>query len=91
MGFEGGRGRRPRAARRIGCRAACRGYHPAVTRNRLEAFSDGVIAILITIMVLELTVPTIHDTEHPATLAALWELRPVFLSYVISFVYLAIY
>ncbi len=62
-----------------------------MTRNRLEAFSDGVIAILITIMVLELTVPTVYNTDHPATLAALWELRPVFLSYVISFVYLAIY
>ncbi len=62
-----------------------------MTRNRLEAFSDGVIAILITIMVLELTVPTVHTTGHPATFSALWELRPLFLSYVISFVYLAIY
>jgi uncharacterized membrane protein len=67
------------------------GYHAAMTRNRLEAFSDGVIAILITIMVLELTVPTVHTTGHPATLSALWALRPLFLSYVISFVYLAIY
>jgi uncharacterized membrane protein len=56
-----------------------------MTRNRLEAFSDGVIAILITIMVLELTIP------HRDDLAALRELWPVFLSYVISFVYLAIY
>jgi uncharacterized membrane protein len=56
-----------------------------MTRNRLEAFSDGVIAILITIMVLELTIP------HHDRLADLWELRYVFLSYVLSFVYLAIY
>ncbi len=41
-------------------------------------------------MLLELTAPTIHNTEHPATLAALWEHRPVFLSCVISIVYLAI-
>ena len=54
-------------------------------KNRLEAFSDGVIAILITIMVLELKVP------HEATLEALTPLIPVFLSYVLSFVYLGIY
>ena len=53
--------------------------------NRLEAFSDGVIAIIITIMVLELKVP--HGTD----LAALQPLLPVFLSYVLSFVYLGIY
>lgn len=52
---------------------------------RLEAFSDGVIAIIITIMVLELKVP--HSTE----LSALWELGPVFLSYVLSFAYVGIY
>jgi uncharacterized membrane protein len=51
----------------------------------MEAFSDGVIAILITIMVLELKVP------HGTTWAALSELRPVLLSYVLSFVYLGIY
>jgi uncharacterized membrane protein len=56
-----------------------------MSKGRLEAFSDGVIAILITIMVLELTVP------HGADLAALLPLTPVFLSYVLSFVYLAIY
>jgi uncharacterized membrane protein len=56
-----------------------------VTRNRLEAFSDGVIAILITIMVLELKVP------HGADLAALRPLLPVFSSYVLSYVYLGIY
>jgi uncharacterized membrane protein len=63
----------------------CAGTTSAMTRNRLEAFSDGVIAILITIMVLELTIP------HHDKLADLWELRFVFLSYVLSFVYLAIY
>ena len=52
--------------------------------NRLEAFSDGVIAIIVTIMVLELKVP--HDTSS----AALFERWPVFLSYVLSFVVVAI-
>lgn len=56
-----------------------------MNKGRLEAFSDGVIAILITIMVLELTVP--HSTD----LAALLELTPVFFSYVLSFVFLGIY
>ncbi|HUO79685.1 MAG TPA: TMEM175 family protein [Steroidobacteraceae bacterium] len=54
-------------------------------RTRLEAFSDGVIAILITIMVLEMHVP------GGETLAALVPVLPVFLSYVLSFVYLGIY
>ncbi|TMK08180.1 MAG: DUF1211 domain-containing protein [Alphaproteobacteria bacterium] len=54
-------------------------------KDRLLAFSDGVIAIIITIMVLELKVP------HGADLAALASLTPVFLSYVLSFVYVAIY
>ena len=53
--------------------------------NRLEAFSDGVLAIIITIMVLELRVP------HEPTLAALRGLTPVFGSYVLSFVFLGIY
>src|SRR5579871_3917327 len=53
--------------------------------NRLEAFSDGVIAIIITIMVLELKVP------QGADLAALRPLLPVFLSYVLSFVNVGIY
>ena len=53
--------------------------------TRLEAFSDGVIAIIITIMVLELRTP--HGTE----LSMLRPLLPVFLSYVLSFVYLGIY
>jgi uncharacterized membrane protein len=56
-----------------------------VTSDRLEAFSDGVIAILITIMVLELKVP--DDTD----LHALQKLLPIFLTYVLSFVYLGIY
>ena len=54
-------------------------------KGRLEAFSDGVLAIIITIMVLELRAP--HDTD----LAALGPLLPVLLSYVLSFVYLGIY
>ena len=54
-------------------------------KGRLEAFSDGVIAILITILVLELKVP--HGTDF----AALRPLLPVFLTYVLSFVYLGIY
>jgi len=61
-------------------------------RNRLEAFSDGVLAIIITIMVLELHVP--HPTEqrpHPAELTDLKSLLPVFLTYVLSFIYLGIY
>jgi TMEM175 potassium channel family protein len=53
--------------------------------GRLEAFSDGVIAILITIMVLELRVPASHE---PAALIGLW---PVLLSYLLSFLVIAIY
>lgn len=56
-----------------------------MTKGRLEAFSDGVLAIIITIMVLEMKVP--HGTEPEA----LRPLIPVFLSYVMSFVYLGIY
>jgi uncharacterized membrane protein len=56
-----------------------------MTKGRLEAFSDGVIAIIITIMVLELRVP------HGADLAALKPLFPKILSYVLSFVFLGIY
>ena len=54
-------------------------------KSRLEAFSDGVIAILITIMVIEFKAP--HSVEP----AALLELLPEFLSYVLSFIYLGIY
>jgi uncharacterized membrane protein len=54
-------------------------------KNRLEAFSDGVIAIIITIMVLELKVP------HGADFRVLLPLWPVFMSYVLSFIYVGIY
>jgi uncharacterized membrane protein len=54
-------------------------------KSRFEAFSDGVIAIIITIMVLELKVP------HSESLKALPPLLPVFLSYLLSFVYVGIY
>ena len=54
-------------------------------KTRLEAFSDGVLAIIITIMVLELKVP------HDPSAAALLGLLPVFLSYVLSFIYVGIY
>lgn len=56
-----------------------------MNKSRLEAFSDGVLAIIITIMVLELKVP------HGDTFAVLRPLLPVFLSYFLSFVYVAIY
>ena len=54
-------------------------------KGRLEAFTDGVVAIIITIMVLELKVP------HGETLTELGPLWPVFLSYVLSFIYIGIY
>jgi uncharacterized membrane protein len=56
-----------------------------VEKDRLAAFSDGVIAVIITIMVLEMKAP------HSADLGALKDLAPVFLSYVLSFIYVAIY
>lgn len=56
-----------------------------MTKSRLEAFSDGVIAILITIMVLELKIP------HGDTFSALLPLWPIALSYVLSFIYIGIY
>lgn len=56
-----------------------------MTKSRLEAFSDGVIAIIITIMVLELKVP------HEASWRGLVPLAPVFLSYLFSFIFLGIY
>jgi uncharacterized membrane protein len=62
--------------------------HPVnvnLSKNRLEAFSDGVIAIIITIMVLELKVPEGHDWK------ALMPMGPVFASYVMSFIYVGIY
>ncbi len=54
-------------------------------KGRVEAFTDGVIAIIITIMVLELKTP------HAPTWAALRELWPVLVAYVLSFVYVGIY
>ena len=54
-------------------------------KNRMEAFSDGVLAIIITIMVLEIKVP------HGEELKDLFPLLPIFLSYVLSFIYLGIY
>jgi uncharacterized membrane protein len=56
-----------------------------MSKNRLEAFSDGVLAVVITIMVLELKSP------HGTSLAALRPLVPVMLSYVLSFIYIGIY
>jgi uncharacterized membrane protein len=54
-------------------------------KGRLEAFSDGVIAIIITIMVLELHTP--HDTS----MKGLWEIHPILISYVLSYLYVGIY
>jgi uncharacterized membrane protein len=61
-------------------------------KNRLEAFSDGVLAIIITIMVLELKVPAPETaTAHTASFADLKPILPVFYSYVLSFIYVGIY
>src|SRR5258707_15881779 len=57
----------------------------AMSKGRMEAFSDGVIAIIITIMVLEMKAP------HGHTLAALRPLVPVFICYILSFTYVGIY
>jgi uncharacterized membrane protein len=56
-----------------------------MNKSRVEAFSDGVIAVIITIMVLEMKVP------HGTNLAALHPLIPVFISYVLSFIFIGIY
>jgi uncharacterized membrane protein len=56
-----------------------------MNKGRLEAFSDGVLAIIITIMVLEMKAP------HSADFAALGDILPAFLSYVLSFIYVGIY
>ena len=60
-------------------------YHFRVEKNRIEAFSDGVIAIIITIMVLDLKVPQAPD------LSALKPVLPVFLTYALSYLYVGIY
>jgi len=62
-----------------------RRQNQAMNKARLEAFSDGVIAILITIMVLELKIP------HDASPGALLPLTPIFLTYVLSYIYIGIY
>ncbi|HKX87139.1 MAG TPA: TMEM175 family protein, partial [Flavobacterium sp.] len=56
-----------------------------MNKNRLEAFSDGVLAIIITIMVLELKIPDGTNFE------ALLQLFPIFVSYILSFIYVGIY
>ncbi|MEA2327695.1 MAG: potassium channel family protein [Thermoanaerobaculia bacterium] len=61
------------------------GHTAPMSKGRLEAFSDGVIAVLITIMVLELKIP------HGDDLAALRPIMPIFLIYVLSFIVLGIY
>ena len=63
----------------------CIKMEKGVAKGRLEAFSDGVMAVIITIMVLELKVP------HGGDLAALRPLVPAFLTYILSFVHVAIY
>jgi uncharacterized membrane protein len=68
-----------------GCQQPVADTMATMTTDRLEAFSDGVIAILITIMVLELKVPEGHSWQ------ALKPLGPTLLSYVLSFVFLGIY
>lgn len=60
-------------------------YTYSMNKSRLEAFSDGLFAVAITIMVLALDVP------HSVTLGALWRLTPLFLSYVLSYVYIAVF
>lgn len=57
-----------------------------MNKTRLEAFSDGVLAIIITIMVLEIKIP-----HHDASFSALQKLIPVFISYILSFIYIGIY
>jgi uncharacterized membrane protein len=56
-----------------------------MNKARMEAFSDGVVAIIITIMVIEMKVP------EGATFEALWSVAPVFFSYILSFIYIGIY
>src|SRR5690348_4049348 len=75
------------ATLRVFCHSAraSRSHGETMSKNRLEAFSDGVIAILITIMVLELTVP------HGTGFEALQPLLPILLAYALSFVVVGIY
>jgi uncharacterized membrane protein len=63
-----------------------------MNKGRLEAFSDGVLAIILTIMVLEMKIPHVHEGGDVApTLADLKPVLPVFLSYILSFGYVGIY
>src|SRR5438552_246731 len=82
---HGGAADLPRDLRRARGGRGLRLVEVFMTKGRLEAFSDGVIAVIITIMVLELKVP------HGADAAVLAPLVPVFLTYVLSFVFIAIY
>jgi uncharacterized membrane protein len=68
-----------------GTRTVAAGHHHGVTKGRLEAFSDAVVAIIMTIMVLELVAP------HGETLEDLKPLIPIFVAYVLSFANIAIY
>jgi uncharacterized membrane protein len=77
--------RAPEGRRLCGAESAVQANGGLMGKGRLEAFSDGVLAIIITIMVLELKVP------HGESIAALAPLIPVFLSYVLSFIYVGIY
>jgi uncharacterized membrane protein len=62
-----------------------------MSARRIEAFSDAVLAIIITIMVLELKVPHGDVTSHAGEIAALFPLRHKFISYVLSFVFVGVY
>jgi uncharacterized membrane protein len=63
-----------------------------ISTNRIEAFSDGVFAIVITLLVLELRVPHIeHGQDFGELAAAVWKLAPRFLSFLLSFVFVAIF
>jgi uncharacterized membrane protein len=83
--IQGRRAEKIREVAHLKLRAAHAVLKSGMEKNRLEAFSDGVLAIIITIMVLDLKVP------HESNLDALKPLLPVFLTYVLSFIYLGIY
>lgn len=82
---EGQRAPRRYSVRFLVSHAGGSSYHPRVDKNRIEAFSDGVLAIIITIMVLNLTVPTTPE------LSELKSRLPVFLTYALSYLYVGIY
>ncbi|GAB4578004.1 MAG: TMEM175 family protein [Anaerolineales bacterium] len=64
---------------------------PPILTNRIEAFSDGVIAIVVTLLVLELRVPHLEGADTAALSAAVAALAPKFLSFVMSFVFVAVF